>query len=237
MVIPQPDLFETMSTMRTMRRLEPEQVPRELLERLVQAATWAPSGGNTQTVRYVVVDDRTQIARIAPLWRRVHQWYVTGQGGANPPTFSTEQWTRTLDATQYLADHFEDVPALIAVCNDMSEVRSRTLALGVPMANAFRKLGARHGATAARNLLTFTRRSVAASAYPAAENLLLAARGCGLAASLTTWHLLFDQELKTILGIPGHLDTYALIPLGYPIGRFGPVSRRPVSEFLHWNHW
>jgi nitroreductase len=219
MVISQPDLFETMSTMRTMHRLKPEQVPRELLERLVQAATWAPSGGNTQTVRYVVVDDRTQIARIAPLWRRVHQWYVTGQGGANPPTFSTEQWTRTLDATQYLADHFEDVPALIAVCNDMSEVRSRTLALGVPMANAFRKLGARHGATAARNLLTFTRRSVAASAYPAAENLL------------------FDQELKTILGIPGHLDTYALIPLGYPIGRFGPVSRRPVSEFLHWNHW
>ena len=111
--------YQAMSTMRAMRRLRPEPVPRELIERLIQAASWAPSGGNSQTTRYIVVDDRTQIARIAPLWRRVQGFYVTAQAEACPPTMSPKQWQRTLGASQYLADHFEDVPALIVVCCDM----------------------------------------------------------------------------------------------------------------------
>jgi nitroreductase family protein len=57
---PGSDLYDVMSTMRAMRRLRPEPVPRELIERLIQAASWAPSGGNSQTTRYIVVDDRTQ---------------------------------------------------------------------------------------------------------------------------------------------------------------------------------
>ena len=85
------DLYDVMSTMRAMRRLRPEPVPRELIERLIQAASWAPSGGNSQTTRYIVVDDRTQIARIAPLWRRVQGFYVTAQADACPPTMSPKQ--------------------------------------------------------------------------------------------------------------------------------------------------
>ncbi|MET0994278.1 MAG: nitroreductase family protein [Mycobacterium sp.] len=67
--------------------------------------------------------------------------------------------------------------------------------------------------------------------YPAAENLLLAARECGLGASLTTWHVLYERELKGILGIPRHVRTFAVVPIGYPLRRFGPVNRALSSSF------
>ena len=78
---------------------------------------------------------------------------------------------------------------------------------------------------------------MAASILPGVQNALLAARALGLGASLTTWHLLFEQEFKRILGIPSSVDTYAAIPVGYPRGRIGPVRRRPLEESLHWNCW
>jgi nitroreductase len=231
------DLFEVMSTMRTMRRLKADPIPRELIERLIQAASWAPSGGNSQTATFVVVDDRTQIARIAPLWRRAERFYVTAQGDACPPTMSQQQWQRTLDASRYLAEHFEEVPALILVCSDVPELLNRWVTNAGAVAHAFGNLGVRQGVTTGRNFVQFARRSIAASVYPAVENLLLAARCCGLAASLTTWHVLFEQELKAILGIPKHVSTFAAVPIGYPKGRFGPVNRAPVAQFLRWNHW
>src|SRR5919204_4595684 len=81
-------LLEVMATMRAMRRLRPDPVPDELLERLVDAATWAPSGGNAQAYSFVVVTDRGQMARLAELWRVVCDFYlaavaagVAGGGG------------------------------------------------------------------------------------------------------------------------------------------------------------
>ena len=82
-----------------------------------------------------------------------------------------------------------------------------------------------------------TNRSEAASIYPAVQNLLLAARSLGLAATLTTWHLMAEGEVKRVLGIPRGVHTYALIPVGWPVGRFGPVSRKPVEEMIHRDRW
>ena len=64
----QPDqsLFDVLHSMRAMRRLKPDRVPRELLEQIVDAATRAPSGGSYQNYHYVVVDDHATIARLAP---------------------------------------------------------------------------------------------------------------------------------------------------------------------------
>ena len=234
---PAGDLYDVMSTMRAMRRLKPDPVPRELIERLIQAASWAPSGGNSQGTRYVVVDDRTQIARIAPLWRRAERFYVTAQADARPPGVSPKQYQRTVGAAQYLADHFEDVPALIVVCCDVSSMMHNWLDNIAAVARAFGKLGIRRALTGGANFGKFGRLSIAASVYPAVENLLLAARQSGLGASLTTWHLLFERELKDILGIPSNVRTFAIVPIGYPLGRFGPVNRAPVDHFLQWNHW
>ena len=68
-------------------------------------------------------------------------------------------------------------------------------------------------------------RSEAASIYPAIQNLLLAARARGLAATMTTWHLIAEADVKQILDIPNDVRTYALVPIGWPLGRFGPVAR------------
>ena len=80
-------------------------------------------------------------------------------------------------------------------------------------------------------------RSEAASIYPAIQNLLLAARARGLAATMTTWHLIAEADVKEILEIPNDVRTYALIPIGWPLGRFGPVARRPPDEVIRRDHW
>jgi len=67
--------------------------------------------------------------------------------------------------------------------------------------------------------------------------VLLAARALGLAATLTTWHLMAEGEVKQVLGIPKSVHTYALIPVGWPAGRFGPVRRKPVDGMIHRDRW
>ncbi len=64
-----------------------------------------------------------------------------------------------------------------------------------------------------------------ASIYPAVQNMLLAARALGLGAILTTRHLLYEKETEAALGLPPGVHSYAILPIGYPMGRFGPVGR------------
>jgi nitroreductase len=75
------------------------------------------------------------------------------------------------------------------------------------------------------------------SVYPAVQNLLLAARASGLGGCLTTLHLRYHAEIKALLGIPDSVDVYALIPLGYPRDKFGPLRRRPVEEVSYLDAW
>ena len=76
-----------------------------------------------------------------------------------------------------------------------------------------------------------------ATLYPAVQNLLLAARALGLGAHITTGHLLAEAEWKRVLGIPEGVNALAVVPLGWPLGRFGPVKRKPVGEVLHRETW
>lgn len=80
-------------------------------------------------------------------------------------------------------------------------------------------------------------RSEAASVYPGVENLLLTARALGLGATLTTWHLTIEADFKKVLGIPRRVHTFALIPVGWPLGEFGPVRRRPLAVVVHHDRW
>ncbi|NEE30468.1 nitroreductase, partial [Streptomyces sp. SID7982] len=73
--------------------------------------------------------------------------------------------------------------------------------------------------------------------YPGVQNLLLAARGLGLAANITIWHLMLEQEWKKELGIPEDMATFAAVPVGWPAGNFGPVRRRPVADVIHRDRW
>jgi nitroreductase len=76
-----------------------------------------------------------------------------------------------------------------------------------------------------------------ASVYPAVQNLMLAARALGLGATITTLHMQHEQEVKELLGIPEGIDTMALIPIGWPRGRFGPPSRQAVEQVTFWDRW
>ena len=75
------------------------------------------------------------------------------------------------------------------------------------------------------------------SIWPGVQNLLLAARALGLGATPTTLALGDHQAISEVLSLPDTMAAYCLIPVGYPLGRFGPVSRKPVEEIMRWNQW
>ncbi len=76
-----------------------------------------------------------------------------------------------------------------------------------------------------------------ASIFPAVQNILLAARALGLGATLTTLHRSHEAEVKQLLGVPEGVGTMALIPIGYPVGKFGPTSRIPAENVTYWEKW
>ena len=229
-------LLDVMATMRAMRRLKPEPVPREVLTDLVRAATWAPSGSDAQHYGFVVVTDRDVMGQLAELWRDCVHTY-TALMGTVVPGADDDRHARMADALRYQADHFHETPALIAACYQRSgpglrqllDVRANVALARRLGAGRLRRLAA--GGRAATNL------AEASSIYPAVQNLLLAARGHGLGATLTIWHLFREADFRRVLGVPDDHGIYALIPVGYPLGRFGPVRRRPAEDVLHWDRW
>ena len=116
-------------------------------------------------------------------------------------------------AARYPGEHMHEVTAMILACVDHGR-------LSVP------------GQTGA-----FVRGSQASSIWPALQNLFLAARALGLGTRLTTAHLRGEQRIKDILGIPDHVETVMLTPLGYPRGSFGPTERGPSAEVTSYNRY
>ena len=76
-----------------------------------------------------------------------------------------------------------------------------------------------------------------ASIYPAVQNILLACRALELGTVLTTNHLRVEGELKALLGIPDDVATFALMPIGWPLQNFGPLTRKPVREVAFADRW
>jgi nitroreductase len=220
-------ILEVMSTLRAMRRLKPDPVPDELLERLVEAASWAPSGGNEQALEFVVVTDRDVMARLAGLWSRSFEAYLGSLGRVTAAT----QDDRVVRAARYQRDHFHETPAVIVACYPRFRMDARTTG---------RMLSSFSATDAGRLMARGPRINVlaeASSVYPAVQNLLLAARALGLGAVITIWHLFLEHEWKRELGIPQGTNTFAVIPVGWPRGRFGPVTRRPAAELIHRDRW
>ena len=97
-------------------------------------------------------------------------------------------------------------------------------------------LGPRNSLRLLLNTPRFIRRGEAACNYPAAQNLLLAAPALGLAAVMTTWHTWFG-EMNTVLGSRPGMHINAIVPVGRPKGRIGPIVQRPAAAPIHWNAW
>ena len=230
-------IMEVMATMRAMRRLKPDPVPDELLDSLVEAATWAPSGGNLQAYSFVVVTDRAQMARLAELWKVVCDWYLATLATVAPEHMSPERYERLKDALRFQAEHFHETPAAIVACYDIGRWTRALRSRWMDFVRGSRILGGRRSARLMTGMRDFGARSEAASVYPGVQNLLLAARAHGLGATLTTWHLALESEFKEVLGIPRRVRTFALIPIGWPLGNLGPVKRTPAAEVIHRDRW
>ncbi|MFF0335772.1 nitroreductase family protein [Streptomyces fimicarius] len=228
-----PALFDTMSTMRAMRRLKPDAVPEETIQQLIQAAVRGPSGGNMQCYEYVVVTDRAVMARLAPLWKRCVDAYLATTGKYAPEGMDEAAYGRMVAAIEYQRDHFADTPVLIAPCYRFPEPRLDEEGLAAS-ARALGPAGAEHMMTTQTRFQALAEGSCV---YPGVQNLLLAARGLGLAANITIWHLMLEQEWKKELGIPDDMATFAAVPVGRPAGNFGPVRRRPVADVIHRDRW
>jgi nitroreductase len=201
-------LFETIYSCRAMRRLRPDPVPEELLLRLVAAANQAPSGRNFQRGRWIIVCDDQQKQRVAELNRRASE------------DAAREQVERAEPLPHHNVDKRRKMwEAVLWQSQHMHEAPAIIVACALldhPGQDPNR---------------------YASSIWPGIQNLLLAARASGLGAVPTTYALRFRDELHEMLRLPNDVAAQAVIPVGFPIGNFGPVTRRPVHEITTFDRW
>lgn len=190
-------LLEGMRTTRALRRLKPDPVPPELIRKVCEAATFAPSGGNRQPWFFIAVTEVERRAWVAERYRRAfHRYIGPALQASQDPAFPPAK-RRNLASALHLADHMHEVPVQLFVAGWTRR--------GEPQGQAL---------------------------FPCIQNLLLACRAVGLGASLTTMHLAFQRELDEWLGLPPNCPTAALVPIGWPTGRYARPVRRSVDTCL-----
>jgi nitroreductase len=204
------DLFDVMYNCRAMRRLESREVPEEDLLKLVDAANQAPSGSNMQNGRWLIVRDPGVKQALADLNRIGVEGYIKPmlEKPAGLPHQSVDKRMRMAEAVMWQMEHMHEIPALILAC----------LEFGVKVESADVQKGG-------------------GSIWPGIQNLLLAARAMGLGAAPTTLALQDQDAVRKVLNLPDTMAALCLIPVGYPMGKFGPVSRKPVEEICRFDQW
>jgi len=231
-------IFDVMYQCRAMRRLKPDPVPEETLLALVEAALQAPSGSNAQNWAFVIVRDGEQKRRLQTVWQRAWHFYLetaaTAELRGHEDAGAREGMLR---AANYLADHLHEVPALICVAVKRDEEFARVLASPSTLGKAIRHLGAGATARVVAGGLRTAGLADGATAYPAVQNLLLAARARGLGAVLTTLHFFLPGEFERVIGLPASATLAAIVPVGFPRGRFGRVSRPDARAVVSWDRW
>lgn len=193
------DVFEAIWTTRAMRRLDPgREVADAHLRLMLEAASKAPSGGNSQVVEWIVVRDPELKRRLGAVYRAAADVSLRAY---EDRARTDPEVARMLRSARHLAEHMGEAPVLLLPCAPAGRIR------------------------------------VEGAVYPAIQNLMLAARALGLGTTLTSMHRDREAEVKEVLGIPEEIQTFAIIPVGYPLGRWAEARRRPVGETTHWDGW
>lgn len=210
------DVYEAMSTLRAVRRLKPDPLPDAVLHRILQAAAWAPSGGNVQPWRVVVVRDPDKRRAIGDLYRPQWGRYAAGarRGLEQLSGDARAKQERMLAAADHLGEHMGDAPVILVFCFNPANMAITDAGLGRPSVVG------------------------GGSVYPAVENAMLACRAEGVGCTLTTLLCFCEDEIRALLEIPDGWYTCAFLPIGYPRGRgHGPISRRPVEKLAFADAW
>ncbi len=203
------DIEEALYTTRAMRRVRPDPVPRDVQARILDAAIRAPTGGNAQNWRFLLVDDHDVIGRLAPLYKdAIGQLWTTiyadrlAAAAAEPELEESRSMRSVQRSAQWLADHFAEVPLLL-----FAFVQADPTGGSIYPAVWSAQLAARaHGV------------------------------GSALTVVLGVFH---PQESFEILGVPSDEQWImaCCVSFGYPLGRWGVAPRRPVHEVAYRNRW
>jgi nitroreductase len=203
------DVYEALYTTRAMRRVRPDPIPADVQARILDAAIRAPSGGNAQSWRFLLVDDPSVKARLGPLYRdavaQLWQSVYAGrleQARSSPEDPASALTLRMVASTQHLADHFEQVPLFLL---------------------AFSRNDNSGG-------------SIFPAVWSA--QLAARAQGVGTALT-TVLGVFHGGEAMEILGVPPGKgwELACCVSFGYPTGRWGVAPRRPVHEVAFRNSW
>jgi nitroreductase len=178
-----------------------------VLRKIMDAAIRAPSGGNSQTWSFVVITDPELRAGLA----RIYKPCVDTLAQPGSPYYAAMQSED--EAVRVPAEKM--VKSALHLGNHMQDAP----AIVVPCL----RTGGRP-----------TSIGTGSSIFPAVQNLMIAARAFGVGSTLTTIaNAMRGQEVKDLLGIPPEIETVALIPLGYPKGRWGVAPRRPLEQVVY----
>jgi len=195
-------LLEAIRTTRAIRRLKPDPVPRELIRKVCEAGTFAPSGGNRQPWFFIAVTEPARRVWLAERYRRVFGVYIQPAVEAAKDPSYPETKRRNMRAAIHLADHLHEAPVHLFVAGWTRR--------GMPQLQAL---------------------------FPAIQNVLLACRAVGLGASVTTAHTAFGREVDDWLGLPPDCPTCAMLPIGWPVGKYGRPVRRSVDTCLFFERY
>ena len=216
------ELTDALRTTGAIREFTDEAVPDEVLARVLDTARFSPSGGNAQSWRVVVVQDPERRRALRDLYldgwydylamtaAGLRPWAPTNDRAAEDAAVAerADELRRQAEASGGgFAEHLDEVPALLAVFSD----------IGL-LAAVDRDLD-RYGFAGG------------ASVYPFCWNLLLAARAEGLGGVITTMCVRREDEVRRVLGAPGHLALAAVVALGHPVRQPTRLRRAPTAEF------
>lgn len=195
-------VLEAIATTRSMRRLKPDPIPDDVIRSILQAAVQAPSGSNQQTWSFIVIRDPDIKKRLQEFYHEV--------------------------ALEYFAEREARVAAAPPLSEEEARVAKRVWDSARHLAEHL------HEAPVLIMCCIRGRESfqLGASIFPAVQNLMLAARAHGVGSTLTTFHRGRDKEVRELLNIPDNVHAAALIPLGYPRGRWAAGKRKPLEEVV-----
>lgn len=202
------DVYEALYTTRAMRRLKTDPIPAEVQAKILDAAIRAPTGGNTQNWRFLLVDDRDLIAQLGAIYRRCitllwSNFYKEriDKAKAEPELASSIADDKMVRSAQHLADHFDEIPLLL-----FAFVQGDTSGGSIFPAVWSAQLAAR------------------------AEGV-----GSSLTQALAFEMPLALEALGVPEGQNWHMS--GCVAFGYPTGKWGVAARRPVNEVAFRNSW
>jgi nitroreductase len=202
------ELFEALLGTRAMRRLKSDPVPDALILKILRAGQAAPSAGNGQSWGFIVVKDRA-------VKEQVQRFYLQAWDEVAGP-----HYRHRIEAAM------DEERGRLQRQMDAAEHLSRHFHEVPVWIVACQAVGP-SGATALSG----------ASIYPAVQNMLLAARGLGLGSTLTARHMVYAKQVDSVFGLPEGITAFAILPIGWPEGKFGPVRRGPLAEIVHLDRW